>query len=414
MERPPGLLCQWSAAALPGAASTLLLVAAVAALAASCAGQRLPAERPATARACADHALAPVVSAPAAPPCDNAELAGYSALLVLAPHPDDEVLGFAGLIAAYLEQGKPATVVVATDGDAYCEACRFWKGSSVGGATCGAEELSNFATPAIDSFAELRRAESAAAMAILGAAAPEFLGYPDTGLAAAWSNHEAGAAGEPLRRSDFAGCPDCESCGAGYGGGPPTELTAETLEAELAARIAAVPEDALIATTHWLDGHGDHAALGHFVRRLNARLEAPRAAAYAVIHAHTPKETPHPDCWYPAPAGVACPCADESCARADPGWIAALRAHRLRPEWPARLPDDADYGAESQLCLAPELYRGAGARKLAAVNAYASQLGFAARRGEPPPALAGILDCSGYLVSFVRRTEAFVLLAPER
>src|ERR1051325_9977126 len=59
--------------------------------------------------------------------CDNDALTAYPALLVLAPHPDDETLGFTGLIDAYRRAGKPVSVVVVTDGDAYCEACRFWK-----------------------------------------------------------------------------------------------------------------------------------------------------------------------------------------------------------------------------------------------------------------------------------------------
>lgn len=362
--------------------------------------------------ACFDPGLAEAPPAPPEPQCDNAALTEYEALLVLAPHPDDEVLGFAGLITAYLEAGKPVEVVVSTDGDAYCDACRFWKSGSVGGPTCDAGELSDFATPEIDSFAEVRRAESRAAMAILGASGPTFLGYPDTGLAAAWASYTSGDPSSPLRRSDFSACESCETCAGGYGEGPATDLTASTLVEALSAWLRVTPAGTLVATTHWLDGHGDHAALGSFVQRLNAELEAPRAVAYAVIHAHTPKDTPHSDCWYPAPGALACPCAVEECATADPGWLEAMRAYRLRPEWPASLPDDAEYGEETQLCLPEALYRGEAAKKLAAVDVYASQLGFARRDGELPPEVGGLIDCNGYLISFVRRTEAFVLERP--
>src|ERR671928_999451 len=82
----------------------------------------------------------------AASSCDNDALTAYPALLVLAPHPDDEALGFTGLVDAYLRAGKPVHVVVVTDGDAYCEACALWKNSSMAGPTCTAAELSNFAT----------------------------------------------------------------------------------------------------------------------------------------------------------------------------------------------------------------------------------------------------------------------------
>jgi LmbE family N-acetylglucosaminyl deacetylase len=344
---------------------------------------------------------------PPDPSCANDSLTSYDALLVLAPHPDDEVLGFSGLITSYLAQGKPVEVVVVTDGDAYCDACRFWKSGTVSGETCSAADLSNFSTEAVDSFAEIRRGESTTAMEILGFGPPTFLGYPDTGLAAAWANLEADAPERRLRRSDFSMCEACETCAGGYGEGPETELTATSLREALTERIAGGSERTLIATTHWLDGHGDHAALGNFVKSINDELDSPRSTAFAVIHAHTPNGAPHPDCWYPGPRALACPCFDEECASQDPGWLAALRDYRFRPEWPGGLPDDTDYGEEAHLCLPEEMYLGDDAKKLAAVRSYASQLGFAAREGSVPPELGGIMDCNGYLISFVRRTEAF-------
>ena len=341
-------------------------------------------------------------SAQPAKSCDNDALTAYPALLILAPHPDDEALGFTGLIDAYLQAGKPVSVVVVTDGDAYCEACRFWKNSTVTGPTCSADELATFAA--------VRRTESAAAATILGVSPPRFLGYPDTGLGAASANLDQGKPSEPLRRSDFSDCAECKTC-AGYGKGPQTTLTAETLLASLRELIAAAPDGTLIATTHWLDGHADHAALGNFVRRLNHS----HAIAYAVIHAHTPQNTPQPDCWYPPPASSSCPCFDdEAKALADAGWVARMESQRFRPSVPAALPNDMDYGEEKQFCLPERLYRGDDAVKLRAVRSYASQLGRVARQGSHPAALDGIIDCSGYMLSFVRRTEAFVLVEQPR
>ena len=356
------------------------------------------------------HAQGSAVSAE--PRCDNDVLTGYDGLLVLAPHPDDEAIAFGGLVSAYMRLGKPVNVVVVTDGDGYCNACQFWLSGSVRGATCGATDLSNLATAEVDSFAEVRRGESAVAAAILGRTPPTFLGYPDTGLGQAWSNSQGGLPDKRLRRSDFSGCPDCDSCGAGYGGGPESELTAASLTGALSRLLAGTSPRTLVATSHWLDGHADHAALGSFVKSLNDGLDAPRAVAYAVIHAHTPKSTSHPDCWYPAPQALLCPCADEQRATEDPTFIADLRRHRMRPDLPALLPDDAAYGAPAQLCLPEELYRGEAAVKLAAVRAFRSQLGSVARSGDVPPQLDAIIDCNGYLLSFVRRTEVFVLAGP--
>src|SRR5216684_1495934 len=75
-------------------------------------------------------------------------------LMVLAPHPDDEVIGCGGLVALHLRDGRPVHVVVATDG---------------GQAGDGAQ----------------REAESRAALALLGDATIEFLRFPDRELESA-------------------------------------------------------------------------------------------------------------------------------------------------------------------------------------------------------------------------------------
>ncbi len=72
-------------------------------------------------------------------------------LLVLAPHPDDEVIGCGGLVALHLREGRAVHVVVATDGAQ---------------AGDGAQ----------------REAESRTALALLGDATIEFLRFPDREL----------------------------------------------------------------------------------------------------------------------------------------------------------------------------------------------------------------------------------------
>lgn len=73
------------------------------------------------------------------------------AVLVLAPHPDDEVFGCGGAIARHVRSGQPVCVVVLTDGALYADA-------------------------------EVRRQESLAAAQVLGYGVPEFWSFPDGGL----------------------------------------------------------------------------------------------------------------------------------------------------------------------------------------------------------------------------------------
>jgi len=84
-------------------------------------------------------------------------------LLVLAPHPDDEVIGCGGLVALHLRDGRQVRVVIVTDG----------------------AEAGN---------AEVREDESQRALSVLGAAPVEFLRFRDRHL-----DEEAGALQDRLR-----------------------------------------------------------------------------------------------------------------------------------------------------------------------------------------------------------------------
>lgn len=102
-------------------------------------------------------------------PYEPAELRGER-LLVLAPHPDDEVIGCGGLVALHLREGRSVRIVVATDG-----------------AEAGA--------------ADLREEESRRGVALLGDGADlHFLRFPDRRL--------GDEASEPLREHLLAFRPD--------------------------------------------------------------------------------------------------------------------------------------------------------------------------------------------------------------
>ena len=93
-------------------------------------------------------------------------------LLVIAPHPDDEALGAAGLIQRVRARGGVVRVVLLTSGDGFPE---------------GVEVAEGIAHPAASDFrgyGVLREHETRSAMAILGVASEHirFLGFPDEGL----------------------------------------------------------------------------------------------------------------------------------------------------------------------------------------------------------------------------------------
>jgi LmbE family N-acetylglucosaminyl deacetylase len=91
-----------------------------------------------------------------------ADITRWRSAVILAAHPDDEVLGAGGLIAALAAAGARLRLVAVTDGEA-----------------------SHPGHPAPGELARRRTAETAAALRVLGAGSTEVirLGLPDTGLA---------------------------------------------------------------------------------------------------------------------------------------------------------------------------------------------------------------------------------------
>ena len=109
--------------------------------------------------------------------CHNEEIMSFDKAIIFAPHLDDEVLGFAGVIYEALQKKKEIKIVIVTDGAAYIQACYLWKNGcpqdSCGGSPC---DKSDF-----DLFGQQRIKESLTALALLGvdSSMVEVLGYPD-------------------------------------------------------------------------------------------------------------------------------------------------------------------------------------------------------------------------------------------
>lgn len=267
--------------------------------------------------------------------------------LVIAPHPDDEVLTAAGLLARAVEAGEGVGVVVMTNGDYDCihDGLR-------------------------------RQHESIAGLAALGV--PEdrifFLGYPDGGLG------KLGRLPLASRRLEQGRCTVAGTTYGARGFGRRDYHSARFGKAALYTRAAAVsdlvsviselrPSD--IVVTHGSDTHPDHAATYALFRSAVDRLsEAPRVHR-ALVHSG--------DCW---PTGVAprppCPPGGVAVSQPTPPLSGRLSGYQARERLPVpsscRLADpDAN-------------------PKVRAIAAHASQT-----RG----------DRASYLFSFARADEVF-------
>lgn len=192
----------------------------------------------------------------------------HERLLVVAPHPDDEVLGAGGLIQRVLARGGTVHVVLVTAGDGYPDAVRGETGH---------------AAPAPDDYVAYgarRIAETRAALDVLGGAdrvRSTVLGFPDGVLpqlrAAHWS------AASPAR-SPTTGATDppyddvTVDAAAPYAGEALLDALTQVVR-ELRPTLVALPDP--------LDTHGDHATAGLFALAAlaDARSDA-RIAAYLV------------------------------------------------------------------------------------------------------------------------------------
>src|SRR3954462_3790571 len=196
-----------------------------------------------------------------APPPPVLEVAAGTRLLVIAPHPDDEVLGAGGLMQRVKATGGTVRVVFLTHGDGYPE---------------GVKEEDHVEAPTANDYlgyGKQRRREAHAALVRLGLADAfqTFLGFPDGGLCkltrAYWSERR-GAYRSPYTRLNRPGKPRIV--------GPGTEYRGEDLAQEL-AQIIGDFRPTLILVPRKEDQHADHCAAWFFladaitaVRRVHA------------------------------------------------------------------------------------------------------------------------------------------------
>ncbi len=110
------------------------------------------------------------------PPAINLEVNRATRLLVVAPHPDDDVLGAGGLIRRVITAGGRVRVVWTTSGDGFPEGVETAEGIS--------PNVAHLTPRDYETYGALREQEARAALGSLGvrANALTFLGFPDEGL----------------------------------------------------------------------------------------------------------------------------------------------------------------------------------------------------------------------------------------
>lgn len=203
------------------------------------------------------------VAPPAVPQPLDVAITSATRLLVLSPHPDDEVLGAAGLIRRVITAGGRVRVVLLTSGDAFAE---------------GVETLDGITSPTAADYRDYgtkRESESLAALGTLGLDPRRvtFLGFPDDGLCQLAKHYLSAKRTFESPYTDRVRPPATEQVirGVRYRG---SDVLREI------ERIMTEFEPTLLALPHPQDEHPDHCSTHVFgkdaVEALARRHESPR------------------------------------------------------------------------------------------------------------------------------------------
>ncbi len=246
-------------------------------------------------------------------------------VLVLAPHPDDETLGCAGVVQRARATGAPVRIAFLTDGDANELSFAVWKRRPV------------IAPEAVLRMGTQRRDEAVAAGQALGLARGDlvFLGYPDFGTYAIWKAHWLG---RPPLRSLLTRVTSVPYADALHPGAP---YVGESILADLTAVIRDF-RPTMVFVSHPGDVNPDHRALYLFTRVALWNLApelAPMVHAYLVHHPRWPLPTGlHEALPLDPPATMAAPIAWQRVALdtgARRGKLVALRCHQTQMRYSA-------------------------------------------------------------------------------
>ncbi|APD09811.1 Mycothiol S-conjugate amidase [Thermus brockianus] len=198
-----------------------------------------------------------------------AEGAGEEHLLVLAPHPDDEVLAAAGRMRRVALRGGRVTVVYLTSGDAFDLAA--------GSPLPSREAMRRLA---LRRMVEAWRGLEALG---LGRGSALFLGFPDQGLFALFTTHYYLPWESPYTGLKAVAYPGCYRPGLPY--------TGKALEGVLLDLLRELRPSRILLPSP-LDAHRDHQATAYFGMQAAAALGMEGRLEYYIVHGGT--STPCP------------------------------------------------------------------------------------------------------------------------
>jgi len=258
-------------------------------------------------------------------PVGTLKLEPTTRLLIVAPHPDDEVIGAGGLIQRAVALGLPVHVIFVTSGDGYPEALR------------KDLHLSNPTGEAYVEMGEIRQREALRVLDGLGVSQDDvsFLGFPDGGLGGLW--REYWSSDRPYRS------PYTKQLHPPYADSvdPNVEYSGVDL-VEVLERVLRSFSPTLIVIPHPNDVHPDHAAAGEFTIEAVDNLQEDgslrrdvEVVTYLVHHGMWPDSNsgaaelkpPGPE-WIPATDWLTFPLSDDE----RHGKEAALRGYESQME----------------------------------------------------------------------------------
>ena len=210
---------------------------------------------------------------------DDESFGPHDRLLVVAPHPDDEVLAAGGQIQQALAAGADVEVVLLTCGDAF-----EWNAMVL-------ERVPNPGPKGMLALGERRIEETRDAATELGLDPTKltFLGYPDGGLMHLLLNHYSHPYASKTTGATAVPYDEALSPGAAY--------TGLNLEDDLSHVVARV-DPTVVLTCSPRDAHRDHRAAGYVTQRVLGERARHLRMRYYIVHGAY--EYPLPKGYWPA------------------------------------------------------------------------------------------------------------------